>query len=130
MAVSGKNASFKFAGQTYDSDDCLQSWDLNRAVNDVVYQCGGYDKHAAGTKTITFSASLALAATDTTKLSYFAPGTTGAFEAHPAGDTPTYIEAIVTKATVISSNISAPINGVVAVDLTFGLDDITVGAAV
>lgn len=129
MAVSGKNASFVFAGQTYDSDDCLQGWDLNQAVADATYLCGGYERHAAGAKTITFNVSLALAATDSTKLSYLAPGTTGAFEAHPAGDTATYIEAEVAKATVISSNISAPINGFVTADVVFGIDDITWGVA-
>jgi len=129
MATPGKNASFNFATVLYDADDCLQSWDLSSAINDIVYQCNGYDKHLPGTKALTFRVSLALAATDTTKVSALAPGTTGAFEAHPAGDTATYIEVRATRAQVNSANISAPINGVITVDAEFGLDDVTYAAA-
>lgn len=129
MADSGKNAEFTFATVVYDADDCLQSWDLSSAINDIVYQCNGYDKHLPGTKTMMFRVSLALAATDTTKVTALAPGTTGAFEAHPASDTATYIEVRATRAQVNSANISAPINGVIAVDAEFALDDITYAAA-
>ena len=129
MAASGKNASFNFATVLYDADDCLQGWDLNSAINDIVYQCNGYDKHLPGTKALTFRVSLALAAADTTKVSALAPGTTGAFEAHPAGDTPTYIEVRATRAQVNSANLSAPINGVITVDAEFGLDDVTYAAS-
>jgi hypothetical protein len=129
MATGGKNAAFSFATVVYDADDCLQSWDLNNAINDIVYQCNGYDKHTVGAKTATFRASLALASTDTTRVTAFAPGTTGIFEAHPAGDTATYIEIEVAKATVISANMSAPINGIIALDIEFALDDIDLGVS-
>ncbi len=129
MATSGKNASFSFATVVFDADDCLQSWDLNSAVVDVVYQCDGYDKHAVGTKSASFRTSLALAATDTTRVTAFAPGTTGIFEAHPAGNTATYIEIEVAKATVISANLTAPINGIIAIDLELALDDIDYGVS-
>ena len=129
MATGGKNASFSFATVVFDADDCLQSWDLNNAINDIVYQCNGYDKHTVGTKAATFRASLALASTDTTRVTAFAPGTTGIFEAHPAGDTATYIEIKVAKATVISANMSAPINGIIALDIEFALDDIDLGVS-
>jgi len=129
MPDPGKNASFKFTTILFDADDCLQSWDLNQAVNDIVYQCNGYDKHLVGTKSQTFRVSLALAATDTAKVTLFTPGTTGAFEAHPAGDTPTYIEIRATRAQVNSAPMTAPINGVIAVDVEFGLDDITLATS-
>jgi hypothetical protein len=129
MATSGKNASFSFATVVFDADDCLQSWDLSSAVADVVYQCNGYDKHAVGTKSASFRTSLALAATDTTRVTAFAPGTTGIFEAHPAGNTATYIEIEVAKATVISANLTAPINGIIAIDLELALDDIDYGVS-
>ena len=129
MADSGKNAAFTFATIVYDVDDCLQGWDLNSAINDVVYQCGGYDRHLVGAKSVTFRASLALAATDTTKVTALAPGTTGAFECHPAGDTATYIEIEVSRAQVNSANMSAPINGIIAIDVEFGLDDIDYGVS-
>ena len=129
MPSSGNNAAFMFATIVYDADDCLQSWDLNNAINDVVYQCNGYDKHAVGTKTVTFRASLALASTDTTKVAALAPGTTGNFEAHPAGDSSGTIEIEVTRAQVNSANMSAPVNGIIAIDVEFGLDDIDLGAS-
>jgi hypothetical protein len=129
MADSGKNSSFIFAGQTYDSDDCLQGWDLNQAVADATYLCDGYEKHAGGAKTISFTVSMALAATDSTKLSYLVPGTTGTFTAYPAGLTTNYIEVTSTKATIITSNVTAPINGFIAADVTIGVDDLTVGKA-
>ena len=129
MATSGKNASFSFATVLFDADDCLQSWDLSNAIQDVVYQCNGYDKHAVGTKSASFRTSLALSATDTTRVTAFAPGTTGIFECHPAGNTLTYIEITVTKATVVSSNMTAPINGIIAIDIDLALDDITVGTS-
>ena len=129
MADSGKNASFKFTTVTFDADDCLQGWDLNNAINDIVYQCNGYDKHLPGTQAVTFRVSLALAKTDTAKVTLLAPGTTGLFEAHPAGDSSGNIEVEVTRAQVNSSNLSAPINGVITADVEFGLDDIDLGAA-
>lgn len=129
MAHSGKNASFSFAGVVYDADDCLQGWDLSQAVSDVIYQCNGYDKHAAGTQAVTFRTSLALAKTDTTRITAFTPGTTGAFEGHPGGDTAGYIEAETVKATVLSANVGAPMNGFIAIDLELGIDDITWGAS-
>lgn len=124
MADGGKNASFQFAGTTYNADDCLQGWDLNSAINDIVYQCNGYDKHAVGTKVISFRTSLALPA-DTTIWIDLAPGTTGAFEAHPAGDTATYIEITASRGTVISAPMTAPINGIIAIDVEIALDDVT-----
>jgi hypothetical protein len=129
MADSGKNASFKFSTVTFDADDCLQGWDLNSAINDIVYQCNGDDKHLPGTKAVTFRVSLALAKTDTTKVTYLTPGSTGAFEAHPGGDSSGYIEIEVARAQVNSANISAPMNGVITADIEFGLDDIDLGAA-
>ena len=129
MADSGKNASFKFTTVLFDADDCLQGWNLGNAINDVVYQCNGYDKHAIGTHAATFRVSLAMAATDTTKMTLLAPGTTGAFEAHPAGDTPGYLEIEVARAEIISSNISTSANAIILADVEFGLDDIDIGAA-
>lgn len=129
MADGGNSASFSFATVLYDADDCLQGWDLNDAINDIVYQCNGYDKHAAGTRAITFSASLALAKTDTTKVSAFAPGTTGAFEAHPGGDSSGAIEITATKGTVISAPISSGPNNIIAIDVEIALDDVTYAAA-
>ena len=125
MADSGKLASFKFGATTYTTAHCLQSWDLNSAINDVVYQCGGYDKHLVGSKTLSFRTTLGLAATATTTVIAFAPGTTGAFECHPGGDSAGRIEVTATRAQVNSANMSAPINGIIALDIELALDDVT-----
>ncbi len=129
MPDSGKKASFTFAGTTYTTASCLQSWDFNQAVNDIVYQCNGYDKHLAGTKTASFRVSLALAATATTTVIAFTPGTTGAFLAHPAGDVTGNIEISATRAQVNSAPISAGPNGVIMLDLEIALDDVTLTTA-
>ena len=126
MSVGGKGARFMFAGVNYTTNDCLQGWDLNSAINDIVYQNNGYDKHAVGTKVVTFSVSLALAATDTTKVTALQPGTESTqFSAHPAGDHTSYIEISSTAVQVNSANISAPANGIIAIDAEFALSNIT-----
>lgn len=132
MAVGGKNAEFLFGATTttfttYNGDDCLQGWDLAQSINDVVYQCNGYDKHAAGTKVCSFRTSLALAATDTTKIGALAPGTTGIWWGFPMGWTTNYPKVSAAIATVISAPISAPVNGIVSMDVEIALDDITHG---
>lgn len=130
MADSGKAAGFKFGTTTYTTANCLQSWDLNSAINDIVYQCNGYDKHAVGTKAITFRVSMGLDAENTTTVIALAPGTTGAFEAHPAGNYTSMIEVSATRAQVNSANMSAPVNGIIVLDVEFGLDDVTYTTAV
>jgi hypothetical protein len=129
MATTGKLASFKFGATTYDSDDCLQNWNLSRSVEDITYYCSGRNKHLAGNADAVFTCSLALGATDTTKISALTEGATGAWEGHPAGDTASYIEFTATKGTVISAPVSAPQNGFIALDLTIALDGCTAAAA-
>jgi hypothetical protein len=125
MADSGKLASFKFGANTYSTANCLQSWDLNSSINDIVYQCNGYDKHLLGTKSLSFRTTMGLAATATTTVIAFAPGTTGAFECHPGGDTAGNIEITATRAQCNVANVTAPMNGVIAMDIELVLDDIT-----
>ena len=129
MPDTGKLASFKFANEVYDEDDCLSGWSLPDAINEIVYQCGGQDQGAAGTRTTTFSASLGLNANDVAKVTALAPGAKGAFEAHPGGDTPGYIEVIASDALVTVANKSAPSNGIITMDITIRLNDVTIGAA-
>lgn len=129
MAVGGKLASFSFGGTLYDADDCLQGWDLNHSINEIVYQCNSLDQAAAGTESAVFSVTLALAASDTTKVSALKPGTTGAFEAHPAGDTSGYQEITATDALVTQSNRSTAPNSIIAMAVTIRLQDITLATA-
>lgn len=125
MADTGKNQSFKFGSTTYTASDCIQSGAINDAVNEVVYQCGGYDKGAAGTRSITFAVSLALSVTDVTKINALYPGATGTFKAHPGGDTPTYIEVVSTSALITQANKPMPVNGILSIDLVIRLNDVT-----
>ena len=129
MAVSGKLASFTFNGVTFNADDCLQGWNLNDAVNEIVYQCNSYDKGVAGTRSITFAGSLALAAADTAKLAALTPGASAAdFEAHPAGDTATYVQVSSGEALCVSTNQTTAPNAIYTVDFSIRLNDITIAA--
>lgn len=129
MADTGLSASFSFGGTVYDEDDCVQSWQLNKAINKVIYQCSQMDKAAVGTKVITFAVSLALAATDTAKLAALVEGAKDTFEAHPAGDTATYIEVVAAEAVIEQANMGTGPNNIILLDLVFHLNDITTGAA-
>lgn len=125
MAVTGKNAEFKWVSTTYDADDCLQNWNLDRNVEDITYYCNGHTKHLAGNANAVFSCSLALSATDTAKIAALEEGTTGAWIGYPAGNTATYMKFTATRGVVINAPVSAPQNGVVTVDVTIALDDCT-----
>jgi len=129
MADTGLLESFSFGGTVYDSDDCLQSTGLQDAISEVVYQCGGQDRAGVGSRSSTFTVSLALAKTDTAKLAALAPGATGAFEYHPGGDSAGNIEVTATEAIVTSAPISTGPNSIITLDVTFRLNDITIGAA-
>ena len=129
MADAGKLAGFTWNTTAFTSASCIQAWDLASSINDIVYQCNGYDKHAAGTKVVSFRTALALNSTDAALVSGFAPGTTAAFEAHPGGDTANNIEFTATKGTVISAPLSAPINGIITMDIEIALDDVTYSCA-
>ena len=129
MAASGKNASFSFAGTVYGAADCIQSWQLNNAIAELVYQCSGFDKAAAGAQTATFTTSLALSASDTGKISALDAGSTGAFIGNPAGDTTGYIEATGSAALVTRSNLLSGARNIITYDLTMRLNDLTLQAA-
>lgn len=129
MAITGKDAIFSFDGTSYTTSDCLNDWELQDSINEVVYQCSGYDKGAAGTRSVMFNISLALAADDTTKLAALYPGATGTFEAHPGGDSVDNIEITATDALIVSAPQSAPTNGIYTLDLSIRLQDVTIGAA-
>ena len=127
---TGKDAAFTFNSQTYGLTDCLQSGGIDHAVNEVVFQCNGMDKGAAGTTSATFNVSLVLDQTDITKINALLPGTNASdFEAHPFGDTATYVEVTSSDATLISAPMSWSANGMVTMDVTIRLNQITIQAA-
>jgi len=125
MADTGKTQSFKFGSTTYTQADCIQQGAINDAINEVVYQCNGMDKGAAGTRSATFAVTLALSVTDVTKINALLPGNTGTFEAHPGGDTDSYIEVTCTSALITQANKGVPVNGILTLDLVIRLNDVT-----
>jgi len=130
MAVTGKLARFVFNGVTFDEGDCLQGWNLNDAINEVVYQCNSFDQGAAGTRTVTFSGSMALDATDTAKLAALTPGATAIdFVAYPAGTTATYVKVTSASSLCVSANLTTAANAIFAVDFSIRLNAVTIGAA-
>ena len=132
MADSGNLASFMFGGVTYDADDCLQSWDFSHSVTDVVYSCNGYDRHGVGTENAVLTVTLALAATDTTRVTQLDAGNSSTqFEAHPGGDAAPggKIEIKAIRAQINRCDITAPMNGIIAMDVEIALDDVTIGAS-
>jgi len=129
MAASGILASFKLGATTYSAADCLQSWQLAHSIQELIYQCSGVNKAAAGAVDATFSVSLALAASDTTKHAALDAGSTGAFEAHPGGDSSGFIEITATDSLVTRSNTTSGPRSIISYDLTIRLQDITLSAA-
>lgn len=125
MADSGLLGSFSFGGTVYDADDCLQSHSINRSAQLASYQCSGAMANAVGAKVYVFNASLALAKGDTTKVAALAEGSTGAFEYHPGGDAAGNIEMTSTRGVVATANINGPINGIITLDVTINLDNLT-----
>ncbi len=130
MADSGLLGSFSFGGTVYDSDDCLQSHSINRSIQTAQYQCGGATKTAAGAKVYVFNASLALAKGDTAVVAALAESSTGAFEYHPGGDAAGNIEMTSTRGIVTTANINGPVNGILTLDVSINLDNLTDATAV
>ena len=126
MAASGGvNASFSFAGSTFDTSSCLQNTQIQRTMNQITYNCAGVQQYVAGAKVYLFTYQMALASTDTASVAALAEGTTGTFEYHPGGDTAGNIEMTSTKGTSVQMNISAAVNGIITIDGQIGLNDLT-----
>lgn len=124
MATIGA-PSIKFGGTTYGSSDCIQVASFTNGKEDITYRCGGDYAHLSGTSNIMLDFSIALAATDTTKVSALAPGATGIAEYHPFGDTAGNIEHTTTKATVMKADLSDSAGKVVTLDVTLAWDNVT-----
>ena len=128
-AITGKSASFSFGGTVYGATSCIQESGLEDAINEVIYQCNGQDIGVAGTRSVVFSVSLAIGATEHAKITALAEGATGVFEYHPGGNSVGNIELEATRGIITSAPLSAPVNGVFALDLTIRLNGITIQAA-
>lgn len=127
--VTGINESIKWGSTVYDSDDCLQSGTINDAIAEILIQCGGFNVAGEGPRDVTFAFSMGLPATAIAIINDFEPGATDTFEAHPAGDVPTYIEVVSTSAKVISRNINYAVGAFITMDVNMRLSDVTYQAA-
>ncbi len=130
MAVSGISQSITFGSTTFAAADCIQSATLNRSVNASNYQCSGVMKTALGAKTYVFNMTLALAASDTVKVAALQEGDNATtFKWFPGGVTSGNMKVTSTKAWVVAANYSAPVNGVLTVDVTINLDNLADGTS-
>jgi len=129
MTISGVNQKVKFGTTTLTKASCIQDSGLDDAINSVIYQCNGFDKGVAGTRSAVFNLTLAIGATDDAKITAFAPGATGTFDAWPGGHVATYVQITAASAMVISANKSSPVNGILSADISIRLQDITIKAA-
>jgi hypothetical protein len=133
MAETGKNAILEF-GTTFGPADCLQGGNISDAVEDITYYCNGFQKHIAGVRIASLDVSMALPETNmTTVMSYIYPGANSTSwiwrpSGHSTGSK-TRLKYTSTKAHCLTANVSAPINGVITLDATFVLDDLTIAAA-
>lgn len=125
MADSGLLGSFSFAGTVFDADDCLQSHSINRSVNTATYQCSGAMATVSGAKVYVFNYSLAIAKDDTATVAVLNEGSTGAFEYHPGGDAGGNIEMTSSRGTATQMNINGPVNGVLTIDGSINLDNLS-----
>lgn len=130
MAGTGLSQSFTFGTTTVAASGCIQSSSLDNSVNAAMYQCGGVMKTALGAKTYVFQATLAYDETDTTVGLAFEPGDNSTiFKYFPGGVTSGNIKFTSTKAWVVAARYTAPVNGVITLDITINLDALTIGAS-
>lgn len=128
MADSGINAAFTFVSTTYDADDCLQTTGINRSHSGPQYQCNGVMKTGIGAKSYVFNYSMAISKTDTTRITNLDETSTGAFTYWPGGNAAGRIKMTSTRAVSMACNIGAEANGIITIDGTLNLDDLTTAA--
>lgn len=119
----------KFGSNVYDADDCIQVASFTNGKEDITYRCGGDYAHLAGTSSIMLDFSIALAATDTAKITALAPGATGTVQYFPFGVTSTYQKFLTSKGTVMKADSSDSAGKVVTLDVTIAWDDVTAEAS-
>ena len=129
MATIGAPTITFPAGTTYSASDCIQVASFTNGKEDITYRCGGDYAHLAGTSSIMLDFSIALAATDTAKITALAPGATGIAEYHPFGDAAGRIEHTTTKATIMKADLSDAAGKVVTLDISIVWDNLTAEAS-
>jgi len=124
-------AQFKLGATSYA---CLTDYQMSDAVTIARAACsssGGAVVHkSAGERDISFTFNVLLGSQDITLLNALAPGTTGAFEFHPEGDTASNIEMVAALGIVASRGMTGSIGSLTVVPITIEIDgSITIQAA-
>ena len=129
MATIGAPTITFPAGTTYSASDCIQVASFTNGKEDITYRCGGDYAHLSGTSSIMLDFSIALASTDTAKITAFAPGATGDCQYFPFGVTSTYQKFMTTKGTVVKADLSDSAGKVVTLDISIVWDNLTAEAS-
>lgn len=123
----------KFVGDmaqfTVGSTDylCLTDWQMSQDVEIAVARCSGANGATVvkipttGTNT-TFTFNVLAEDDWVTELNALAPGTTGAFEAHPAGDASGRIEMTATECVVRSRGLTVTVDGLAVMPVTIEIN--------
>ena len=127
--LSGLNQQFVFASITYGPSACVQSAGINTSLNAPTYQCSGIMKNTIGAKTFSFTYSIAVSATNDSYVTALDVGSTSTLSYFPFATTTGYLKLTSTRGVCTQQNISSAANGVVTVDGTIALDDLTYGTS-
>jgi len=110
---------------------CINSVEYSESPDTYQVACAAATAkaHVVGQNSITATVSVTLESNATTQITTYNPGNDSTGDATPwdhgfsatTGDT----RVTSTKATVLDRSISVPVEGLVTMSLTFGLDDIT-----
>ena len=130
-SLDGGKAEFTFGGTQYL---CLSNWDWSGSVQDVVEACSGSSgattQRRGGTPDDKFRFDVIIPTGNTAIVIALKRGATGAFEAHPEGDTTGNLEFTATNSEVLTSNLKTSPNGSGILSIEIGIDgDLTVAAA-
>lgn len=126
--LSGMTATFIFGGLTFNDDDCIQNTGINTTMQIPQYQCSGIMKNVVGAKSFVFNYTIVVSATNDSHVTALDIGSTSTLTYQPFGTTAGRLKYTSTRGIAASQNVSAPVNGVVTVDGSINLDDLTIGA--
>lgn len=123
--LSGLNQQFVFGGLTFGPAACVQSAGVNTSLNSPQYQCSGIMKNTVGAKSFSFTYSIAVSASNDSYVTALDVGSTSTLSYFPYATTSGYLKLTSTRGIATQQNISSAANGVVTVDGTIVLDDLT-----
>jgi hypothetical protein len=122
------NPEIVFNTVTFDEDDCVQNSQLSLTAVVSTYMCDGFMKVVTGPTSGVLTATIAIAADDTAKMTALTTGATSTLSYWPAGNTATHIAVTSTNATVTAISSPADVASFLSYDVTFHLDNVTIAA--